>query len=174
MAEAIMLVLTADGARKRRIPFATSAGWEALRSKVVREFDAAAIAEISYSIDDEVFAIAGDDSLRGYLQEKPLPPLKVTLLSKDLVCYIATFPNGNLILIFPQPVIHHDHPCAFTTGCDFADSNSSHNKHGSQWSHNIATYTNIGITATRRCDGNNPGSSPTNTTTVTTIAHPCR
>ncbi|KAJ4454443.1 hypothetical protein PAPYR_10862 [Paratrimastix pyriformis] len=64
--QTIMLVLGVEGARKRRIPFPKSAGLEVLKSMIAREFDADAIAEISYSIDGEVFVEIPDqvDSMR--------------------------------------------------------------------------------------------------------------
>ncbi|KAJ4459444.1 hypothetical protein PAPYR_4490 [Paratrimastix pyriformis] len=39
------------------------------------------VVEIAYALEDDVFAIAADDSLEAYFHENPLPPLKITLTS---------------------------------------------------------------------------------------------
>ncbi|KAJ4454439.1 hypothetical protein PAPYR_10857 [Paratrimastix pyriformis] len=125
MAETIMLVLGVEGARKRRIPFPKSAGWEVLKSMIAREFDADAIAEISYSIDGKVFAIAGNDSLRGYLQENPRPPLMITLSSAVPTASSAASTSATPVGV-PRPAIptstppHSEPPLPSATPCGLA------------------------------------------------------
>ncbi|KAJ4459496.1 hypothetical protein PAPYR_4551 [Paratrimastix pyriformis] len=91
MEESARLVLTVEGARKRRVPFPRNAGFEALKSLIAREFAPKSLVEISYQSDGDVFAIAADESLKDYLQENPLPPLCITLSS--VVTQAAVTPN---------------------------------------------------------------------------------
>ncbi|KAJ4459453.1 hypothetical protein PAPYR_4499 [Paratrimastix pyriformis] len=84
MSEKVTLVLDVEGAKKRRVPFVKNAGFEALKLMIGREYATKSIVEIGYLSDGDLFAIAGDDSLEGYLQENPLPPLKITLSSMPM------------------------------------------------------------------------------------------
>ncbi|KAJ4459795.1 hypothetical protein PAPYR_4192 [Paratrimastix pyriformis] len=79
--EKVPVVLTVEGSKSRKVLFLKNAGFEALKSLIKREFTADSVIEISYLSDGESFAIATDDSLEGFLQENPLPPLKIILSS---------------------------------------------------------------------------------------------
>ncbi|KAJ4459454.1 hypothetical protein PAPYR_4500 [Paratrimastix pyriformis] len=61
MSEKVSLVLSVEGAKKRRVPFLKSAGFEALKSLIAREFGTESLVKISYLSDGDVF---GGDSAR--------------------------------------------------------------------------------------------------------------
>ncbi|KAJ4459988.1 hypothetical protein PAPYR_4066 [Paratrimastix pyriformis] len=81
MGEVARLVLEVKGTRKQRVQFPRNAGFEELKSLIARVFAPEYPVNLSYLSDGDVFDIAGDDSLKGYLQENPLPPLKILLTS---------------------------------------------------------------------------------------------
>ncbi|KAJ4456505.1 hypothetical protein PAPYR_8244 [Paratrimastix pyriformis] len=107
--EKVMLVLSVEGAKNRRVPFFRNSGFESLKSMLAREYAPDSIAEISYSLTNgDVFAIAGDDSLEGYLEEIPLPHLKVSLAAAPPLPAAAA-------LTAAPPTAHSDLPTVAET-----------------------------------------------------------
>ncbi|KAJ4458256.1 hypothetical protein PAPYR_6076 [Paratrimastix pyriformis] len=89
-----------------KVLFPKGAGFEALKSLIARQFAPnPVVGEISYLSEGETFAITTDEALEGYLQESPLPPLKISLSSAPTHHHLREAPPP---VISPNPASNNE------------------------------------------------------------------